>query len=74
MDKSQEKEKEKEDIMSHPKPRVKEMVKKSKLDPTTLEESTMFNPFISRVVNACLNDILSKKKLIKERGLHLADG
>lgn len=73
MDESQEKEKEKEDIMSSPKRRVKQMTKKSKFYPATLDKSTMFYPFISGVVNACLNDIFSKKKLIKESGLNSAN-
>lgn len=64
---------EKEDAMPPPKPRVKQVVKKFKFYPTTLEKSNMFYPFISGVAKTCFIDILSKKKFINEKGLNWVD-
>lgn len=68
-EREQEAENEKEEeTMFTPKPRVKQVAKKSKLD-TTLGKTTKFCPFVSGVAKACFIDVLSKKKFIKERGL-----
>lgn len=57
-------------VPAPPKPRVKMSAKKTKLDQSTLEKTTKFYPFIFGAAKACFSDLISKKKVIKERGLN----